>query len=176
MADITEPIQVISRELIAIAHQVNAREENIKAFRSHAEDSASSAVLEAKLQGQALIRAKSLVPHGQFEDWLRAHCPNVHPRMARRYMAVAKKWALCQDSNSLRAALMICERSSESEHNNESTKPKTPDFLQALYLFTRATKYVRTHPLDECPEATLTELRRELLPVVRKLFPAMFNA
>ena len=109
MADITEPIQVITRELIAIAHEVNAREANITTLRSNAEDSASSAVLEAKLQGQALIKAKSLVPHGQFEDWLRAHCPNVHPRMARRYIVVAKKWALCQDSNSLRAALILNE-------------------------------------------------------------------
>ena len=64
-----------------------------KANRAHAacEKAVRSALEHAKLCGETLIEAKSLVGHGEFEKWLAKNC-KFSPQMARRYMTLARGW------------------------------------------------------------------------------------
>lgn len=48
-----------------------------------------SMLLEAQRAGQALLRAKALVPHGQFQAWVEANCRCSY-RSAAEYMQVAR--------------------------------------------------------------------------------------
>ncbi|WP_157951548.1 DUF3102 domain-containing protein [Agrobacterium pusense] len=50
-----------------------------------------SAAQSAKEAGAALIEAKALVPHGEWETWLKANFKG-GSRTAQRYMRVAKRW------------------------------------------------------------------------------------
>ena len=48
--------------------------------------------LEAALAaGRALLEAKELVPHGQWQAWLYANLPGISVRTAQRYMLAAER-------------------------------------------------------------------------------------
>lgn len=46
----------------------------------------------ARFAGEALIRAKAELEHGQYEPWVREVC-GISPVTAWRYMQIAKNWA-----------------------------------------------------------------------------------
>src|SRR5882724_12002569 len=147
-----------SLELTRIAAEVQAREDCILRMRSKLTDHAGSMLSEAVQQGQALIKIKSIVPFGLFENWLSANCPSVSHKSCRNYMRLARNMALIGDSESIYQALRICD--AEGVRIKQAGKGKqSPAYLRALYLFSRATKYITSHPLDQCPDEVKTELR-----------------
>ena len=160
------------RDLHALAKAINDRETTIRQLRGKTEDFAGQTITEAMLQGRDLIKARASIPHGDWMNWLAVQCPLLNDRMARRYIQVASNWTRVQNAGSLRAALLICEETGAED----STAPakKTPADLQALYLFSRASKYVSQHPLGKCPTEVLDAMRERLEPVVRTLWPERF--
>jgi hypothetical protein len=52
---------------------------------------ARSALEHAIACGQTLIEAKDQLEHGEWESWLRKHCPQIRPRTASHYMRLAKR-------------------------------------------------------------------------------------
>lgn len=46
----------------------------------------------AKMAGELLVEAKSLVSHGQWGRWLQENCPGISDRTARNYMRIAKNF------------------------------------------------------------------------------------
>ena len=71
-------------DLTSLAHRINEANQN-------AQDSSKKAVYYAIECGAALINAKSLVKHGEFQGWIEANC-TVKYRQAAKYMKLAKHW------------------------------------------------------------------------------------
>jgi hypothetical protein len=70
-------------DLAALAAEINAQ--------TDAGDAATQRGLEHYRQaGLQLIQAKKNVGHGNWLPWLRANCPKLNERRARRYMELAK--------------------------------------------------------------------------------------
>src|SRR5919199_137181 len=83
MSTLLEPSTGDNR-LPALAGEIEAAHRRCKAGVREALDAALAA-------GRALIEAKELVPHGQWQDWLNANVPEVSVRTAQRYMRAAEK-------------------------------------------------------------------------------------
>ena len=161
-----------SLELHSLAQSINNREPTIQALRGKTEEMASQAVAEAALQGQELLAARAKVPKGQWLPWLAANCPAVSTSQAYRYMSLALNLPRLANSTSLQAALLLCERNNHKEE--ESVKKSTVPYIQTIYLFSRATKFLRKHPIATCPVETQDKLRTELEPTARALWPDRF--
>lgn len=70
--------------LPALAAEIQAEHQRCKA-------NVLGAVEAAVAAGRSLIEARELVPHGQWQDWLRANVRDVSVRTAQRYMRAAEK-------------------------------------------------------------------------------------
>lgn len=164
------------RELHNIAKAINEREEAICALRDKAVGAANATVAEAVLQGQDLKKAKGRVPHGLWQDWLKANCPLISYRTAARYMAIAEKMPRVADFNqvdSLRSAMVLCEVEGLSE---SGASKKLGEDLQAVYLISRMANkvvdYLEAHPLERIfamNPAAQAEMRKDAEAVVGKL-------
>ena len=89
-----------------------------KANKAHAacERAANSMLQYAKQCGEALAKAKTQLPHGEFTTWIEENC-RFSPRQARKYLTIARNWeeltkrnrgaVLELDSLSMREALRI---------------------------------------------------------------------
>lgn len=73
---------VISLPLYGLAREINRAHQEVQLH-------GKGMLLEAKAAGNALLKAKEEVPHGQFRQWIEANT-NVPYRTARRYMQAAK--------------------------------------------------------------------------------------
>lgn len=60
---------------------------------AHAEATAyaGKAIERALEAGDLLIQAKGRVAHGDWQSWLRQHCPNISPRTVQNYMRIARE-------------------------------------------------------------------------------------
>ena len=164
-----------SLELHSLAQSINNREPTILALRDKTEEMASQAVAEAVLQGQDLLAARAKIPKGLWLDWLAANCTAVKKSTAYSYMSLALHWPNFQqigNATSLRAALLLCERNDPDRKTDKSKA--CPAFVQTIYLFSRATKFLRKHPIATCPVETQDKLRTELEPTARALWPDRF--
>lgn len=83
MNALTEPSTGGNR-LPALVGEIEAAHRRCKAGVREALDAALAA-------GRALLEVKGLVPHGQWQDWLKANVPEVSVRTAQRYMRAAEK-------------------------------------------------------------------------------------
>lgn len=164
------------RELHTIAKSINDRQEAIELLKSKVYDTGAQAGIEIVLQGQELIKAKKMVPSGQWQDWIAGHCPRISVRTAQHWMKIAidpQRVALLKSGVPSRELFGAMVDRSEKNGTDKPAKSCT-DYLQTLYLCTRWIKHVRDHPLESCPEETREELRRELHPVVARLWPDKF--
>jgi hypothetical protein len=68
-----------------------------------------ASVAHALAMGQLLIKAKFLVKHSQWRDWLQTNCPDVAERTAQAYMCIARNAQRVADLGqvSLREALQV---------------------------------------------------------------------
>ena len=161
-------------ELHSLAQSINNREPTIQALRGKTEEMASQAVAEAVLQGQELLAARAKVPKGQWLLWLAANCPNLKREAAYRYMSLSINITRVTNCNSLRSALALCDRDPNIKPQPNVERSTLP-YVQTIYLFSRATKYLRRHPLDaSTPTEGLDKLRSELEPTARTLWPDRF--
>lgn len=60
---------------------------------AHAEASAyaGKAIERALEAGDLLIQAKASIAHGEWQSWLRQHCPSISPRTVQNYMRIARE-------------------------------------------------------------------------------------
>ena len=162
-------------QLVALAKEINAREEVISAARRRTREAAAAWLCEVVLQGQAFLKVKASLPHGMFVDWVRIHCPLVTHRTATSYMRVASNWgeiANADEATSLRAALLLCK------DNEEEGAPKVmkhwPAYLEGLGRVAKFRTFITKHPLAGWPEEGLHKMREDLLPIVSTLWPDRF--
>lgn len=170
-----ELTKVDQRELHTLAKSINDRQEAIDLIKKRVYETGSQAGVEIIEQGQELIHARDLVPKGQWEDWLTAHCPRISVRTAQHWMSIARnpqRVALLKSGVPSRE--LFGAMTNPSELDGSKPAKSCVDYIQNLYLCSRWTKFVRSHPLETCPEETKAELRKELQPVVSKLWPDKF--
>jgi hypothetical protein len=153
--------------LLALAKQINEREEIIDAVRSQVEDKLRQAAPEIVLQGQALIAAKARVPFGEWLTWLKAHCPKVSKRNAQRYMARAENATLTDYYH------LLCDGEEPAAvHHNKQWLP----YVEALTKVSRFQAYITRFPIHNWPEPGRERLKEVLEPIARELWPQQFKS
>jgi len=165
-----------SHELIELTREINSNEDTIAALREGTIAAANGWMTEVVLQGQRLIKAKAMLPHGHWMNWIKVHCPLISHRTANGYMLVAtnsQRVANLEGVTSLRAALALCSEE-KSAHAAEPSR-EWPAYLQALGRFSKLTAYVAKHPITEWPEEGLEKLRGDLQPLAAQLWPERFQ-
>jgi hypothetical protein len=157
-----------NNELFTIARRINDREKVIEQLRSKTETVASTVVAEALLQGCDLLAAKAQVKFGEWESWLRAHCPR-SIRNAQRYMRLAMNHPrIAEGTNSLRAALALCE--TNEEHDKGEPK-RWPAYIQAIGRLGKLSEFVEHNPISNWPVEGRDKFKEDLEPLARQLWP-----
>ncbi len=157
-----------SEELIRLAREINKGEENIQEFRTQIETRLRLAGPEMILQGQRLIRAKSLVPIGQWYNWLKANCPSIKQQSACLYMLRARR---ADENVALAKELhLLCDGDSASS-TKPAAAPTWPTDLQGVQRLARTCDWFARHPIRRWPEPARERLRELLAPLARELWP-----
>lgn len=94
------------KELIGLRRKIVESYEQSELFAAKARGACNAAVAEAILCGQYLTRAKKIVGHGHWLEWLRKSCKEVRVNTAGRYMRLANSSHVVDlnDAASLRQA------------------------------------------------------------------------
>jgi hypothetical protein len=170
-----ELTKIEQRDLHDLAKQINDRQQAIQKSKGQAFIAIGSTLTEAVLQGHDLIKAKAMVPHGLFMEWIKVNCPTIGYVEATRYMKLAANIARVKDldeAGSIRAALLLCEQA-EINAGERPAKQWVP-YLEGLYRFGKAVKFLRDEPVDQWPAEGQEQLRTELEPVAMVLWPERF--
>jgi len=69
-----------------LARVINARHE-------YCEQAGGTFLLSAIRAGRQLAYVKAQLDHGEFEEWVTEHCPDISHRTARRYRQLARCWS-----------------------------------------------------------------------------------
>jgi hypothetical protein len=99
-----------AEDLVQLAAQINRyHQKGLAAYQAGVE--------QFHAAGLALLKAKALVPHGGWLDWLAKNCADLQPREAHRYMALAKSHDAKNDtvSHLQETWLALCGRTPEAE-------------------------------------------------------------
>lgn len=162
-------------ELVTLARVCNDRENTIALLASKTHASASEWLAEAILQGADLIAAKARLKHGQWLDWLKAHCPSIHYLKANRYMRLAENLSRVKDlteAGSLREALALCD--APVEPSKEQSK-QWPAYMEGIRRWSKLRNFIAAHPIKEWPPEGVECLREDVEPVARELWPERFQ-
>lgn len=157
-----------STELKQLAREINDRESVISGIRDQVVNTLRLAGPEILLQGQALIKAKSQMPHGMWINWLKANCPAVSERNAQRYMARAANPTLT-DYYSL-----LCDEA-KTEASIERDPRQWPAYVEALGRATRFLGYIERVPLSRWPQEGRNKLKEQMYPLALQLWPERFQ-
>ena len=84
----------VSRSALRV-DEINAEDESVLC-------AVSSALEHARRCGDLLCQAKGERAHGKWIPWLQAHCPDVTPQTAQRYMRIARHWPELEAANASR--------------------------------------------------------------------------
>jgi hypothetical protein len=163
-------------DLHRLANEINDREKAIDQLKRATIGKAGEAVTEAILQGQALIKAKANIPHGLWLDWLKANCPNISQPSASRYMTIAANYSRVNNiegAESLRQALALC---SLDEHGKPKEIKQWPADLLGLNRLSKFVGFVSNHPINAWPEGSRDQLRQDMEPIARQLWPERWAA
>lgn len=176
--DLLKPGHARSNQLTALAREINEREEVIALTKGKACDATNSWMCEVALQGQALLKVKAMLNHGDFMPWIQSHCPLISDRTARDYMRVASNWqnsANVQQATSIAMALRLCAENEAAANGHPKPEPKHwPPYIEALGRCGKLMAYIERNPLSGWPPEGRVKLRDELAPVASVLWPEKF--
>lgn len=163
-------------KLRALAKEINELTTAIDISVERVKEGISIALTNAILTGQALIKAKAEIPHGQWLDWLAAHCPRITRKTAAQYMNLADRADEIKSATSIRQALfLLSDKGDEPSTGEKRNAQQWPAYLEGVRRISKWTGFVSKHPLSEWPEEGKAELRGKLEPIVRELFPERFG-
>lgn len=153
--------------VVNLAEQINRSFEESVALATQAKDQATTAINKALECGQLLLQQKAALKHGGWLEWLDANCPQLNERIARRYMALAKRTheSDLNDATTLRQAYLACGIIHEKPKTPNKPNPETPwvKFVKPLDAF-RLWFNTRSEqsPMEEWGEDALRVLSNEL--------------
>jgi hypothetical protein len=79
------------------ADQLQALAETIRHGHQQCELSTVQGLDHARRVGEALHEVKRLLRRGEYQQWLREHCPELNPRTARHYKQVFASWPAARE-------------------------------------------------------------------------------
>jgi len=110
----------------------------INTAHAEAQAYAGKAIERALEAGDLLLLAKSQVAHGQWQSWLKEHCPAISIRTAQDYMRVAKSLPVEKRSAAhltVRSALRILSDTEDDQPTNpDDQSPTAIDRSYAIFM------------------------------------------
>lgn len=173
-AQLISPGSPPALKLRALAKEINELQSAITISVQRVEEGACIAVSNAVLAGRSILAAREMLPHGQFLDWLAAHCPSVSRATATRYMTLAKNPRVIEGASSIRHALALIS-GDDNEHDEKKAKAEWPAYLEGVRRASKWAGFVAKHPVHEWPDAGKVELKAKLEPIARDLWPEKFG-
>ncbi len=161
------------RELHEIARRINDREKVIQHEKTRLVGMVNAALAEAILQGIDLLKARALVGHGNFMDWVSVNCTRIGHRQCNNYMNIARNWkhdSNLTDADSIRAALLLCP----GEDGEKQPKKEWVPYIEAIYRFAKAADFATPEEIRKYPPEGQEEIRNKLLPTFMALWPDKF--
>lgn len=151
---------------IDLSSAINTAFDEARSAATQAADHARHAITKAIECGGLLQRQKDALPHGAWQSWLAANCPDVSATTARRYMRLAKRSHLTvlQDAANLQQAYLATGVLPEQPRNRtpSPTEP-TVTFVRGLDQFRRwFNRRTEQLPLDQWTPEARRLLRNEL--------------
>lgn len=162
-------------KLLELKADINRLYEAFDISYARAVEGFSIALTNAILAGQQLNKAKSVVPHGQFMEWISTACPKISYDKAAQFMKLAREAPNIQidKATSFRHALAMCTESKKVSSPKENHA--WPPYLEGVRKFSRVVGFTSKHPIKEWPEEGRDELRNQLQPIVQALWPEKFT-
>lgn len=166
----TEVLDAGQLSLAELADQIKA---NVRAAVDHARNATERAIAA----GEMLNKAKSMVPHGGWNEWLTLHCV-LAPRTASSYMRLAKQFAELPDSNRQRVADLpvrkavqaICAEAAPPARQREAQMPRAKDDRErVIKKFDKAAKSIRE------ASRTIFSIKPEKVAVLRNQITAVLE-
>lgn len=169
---VLEPAQLPHKfsALRDLARSIRDKQAEIDSQKEDLTQRANSIGRNLRLLGLDLIKAKEIVKHGEWYDWLSSHSPNTSTRFAQFCMKIAN--ANCSSD------FDQCDSWSECRALLQGESPKTPAAkpwpespnMRALKLFERWINALKEDaPIDAAPKSILDRYRMELEPVLHLL-------
>ncbi len=120
-----------SNQLVSLSREINERENTLAMLRDRTAEHGNAYVREVILQGQSLSQVKKMLPHGDWEMWLK-NCPLISSRTAVRYMSVYRSAENLTQATSLRAAVALCteENRAQGKHLQPNRYPPGLEFTE----------------------------------------------
>ncbi len=178
--DLECPGAAQAQQLTKLAREINGREEVIVATQNQACERTSAWLCEVALQGQALLKVREWLKHGDFLPWIKTHCPLIGERQIRNYMRVALNWstgANVEGAKNLKEALRLCMENDSEESPGSARAPakRWPPFLEGIGRFGKFALYVERNPLLNWPVEGREKLREKMEPIATALWPDKFQ-
>lgn len=162
-------------DLRELARAIRSRQDEINAQKDDLVARANGIGRNLRLQGLDLLKAKNLVGHGDWLEWLAVHSPATSPRVAQYCMKIANAnssshfdecdtWAECR-------ALMTSDKTPATKERPWPAKKN----IANLKLMDRWLKALATDPLNQCPETIKRLYRQRLQPIAAQLWPEKFS-
>jgi hypothetical protein len=165
-----------SSTLTQLAREIRDHEETIQEALNAIGGACRDTVSEALLCGGKLLDARKLVKHGEWEIWLEANTTDEHGKRilsatsARNYMTLAANPQRAAGAGSIRQALTWIGGESPKQ-----PREPFPWFVSIVDHFTRGVEKFKAHNLAEMPAANVTELKANLEPIAKQLWPERFE-
>lgn len=163
-------------ELAKLARSINRREEVLLEHEAKSLKGVADWLSDALLQGAELNAARARCKHGDWLDWLKANCPKVHYLKANRYMHMAANLSRVRNltqAESLRQALQLVGVPVEGSASSGPTQHSLP-YVEGLSKFSKFGSFLIRNPITTWPTEGVEQLREDLEPVAKELWPEKF--
>lgn len=153
--------------VVDLSAEINAAFAEARTTAAAATTNAKQAVACALECGRLLNRQKESLPHGEWQPWLAAHCPDISAPTARRYMRLAKRSHdhSLDDAVGLRQAYLatgVLPESPRTRREPDANDP-TVSFVRGLDQFRRwFHRRTDEQPLEKWTPEARRLLRNEL--------------
>ena len=162
----------INTELKSIAETMRSRQESINRDKNNLYGRIASLIATAQEQGQDILTVKTkLGKASSFSDWLSAHVPTLSEKDAAKYERLTHE-QLSDPRQCMFAFLPAPDKTQEETVGRtppsefEVTWGKTFNFVKAF----------RSVAVDDWTELQRENVRRELTPIMIKVWPDGFKA
>jgi len=159
-------------EVKSLIRRINDREDVIQALQQATLGKANDTLVEVLMQGQELLRLKASAPEQW--DWpayLAATCPKLNPLKAKVYMRVASNPPRFSDPKQM--LLLMCPTDEPKEQTERKVAPAWFAHLQDMTRWVKSV--VKVAPVTAWPKEGVDELKTELLPIAKALWPERFT-
>lgn len=172
-----------ANQLTQIAREINEREEVIDLQRRRLAEAGSSLLCEVIFQGEALLKVKQILKHGDFMPWVATHCPLISHATANTYMrlhwkfanSTKEKQAQVLDAASMREAMLLLCAPEKPTEGEAKKAPSWPHWLQCTNFVGKFAKILKSNPLEKWPPEGRENLRVLLEPVAAQVWPEKFR-